>query len=292
MRGKMFGGWRKFFLLLVLLAAWSHTNWASQTRAVLRFGIFPNLSTRVNMETYRPVADAISKAVGMPVELQTAPDFRTFYERTQGGEYDVLLTAPHLAWLAWTEAGYKPMLAYDNQVTGIIVTRTDSGIDSLPQLKGKLIAKADPLAIVVLRMDKALEKTGLRAGRDYTETEAGSHNNAALLAYQGRVDAAILGGLPFRKLAPEVQSHLQIIAESPPMASQAFLAGPNVDSFLQQKIDAAIERFMQSPGGRAFLEQGGFGGMHRLMRNELSQVDAEAREVRRMLAERTSRARN
>jgi phosphonate transport system substrate-binding protein len=250
----------------------------------LKFGVFPNLSTRVLLETYQPVADTVSDSSKQPVELQSAADFETFYQRTQSGEYDLLLTAPHLAWLAWKEGGYRPLLAYDQPVRGLLVVRRGSGIKTLADLKAKTVARADPLAIVVMRMEKQLVKAGLRAGRDYQSVEAGSHNNAALLVHQGKVDAGILGALPFRKLAPDVQSGLQIIAETEALPSQVYLVGRRVSPDQETLLLRGIQQFMLSEAGRVFLEKGGFGGIHRLTRIELNRVAVDAQQVKQILS--------
>ncbi len=253
----------------------------------LKFGVFPNLSIRVLLETYQPVADAVSDASKQPIELQSAADFETFYQRTQSGEYDLLLTAPHLAWLAWKEAGYRPLLAYDQPVRGLLVVKRGSAIKTLADLKAKTVARADPLAIVVMRMEKQLVKAGLRAGRDYQSVEAvGSHNNAALLVHQGKADAGILGALPLRKLAPDVQSGLQIIAETEALPSQVYLVGQRVSPDQEALLLHGIQQFMLSEAGRVFLEKGGFGGIHRLTRIELNRVAVDAKQVKQMLSVR------
>lgn len=274
------------FLLACCLSIGALAASAGETpqKPGLKFGVFPNLSTRVLLETYQPVADTVSDFSKQPVELQSAADFETFYQRTQSGEYDLLLTAPHLAWLAWKEAGYRPLLAYDQPAMGLLVVRRGSGIKTLADLKAKTVARADPLAIAVMRIEKQLVKAGLREGRDYQSVEAGSHNNAALLVYQSKVDAAILGALPFRKSAPDVQSGLQIIAETEALPSQVYLVGQRVSPDQELLLQRGIQQFMLSEAGRAFLEKGGFGGIHRLTRIELNRVAVDAKQVKQMLS--------
>ena len=65
----------------------------------LVFGVFPNMTAKQIVETYQPLATALEKKLQRRVIVYSARDFRTFVERTRKGEYDILLTAPHLAWL-------------------------------------------------------------------------------------------------------------------------------------------------------------------------------------------------
>lgn len=251
---------------------------------VIKLGIFPNLSMRLLLETYRPLAEAIGKMASVQVELHSAPDFRTFHQRTLAGEYDLVITAPHLAWLAWKRAGYRPLLAYDRPVQGIIVVRKDSHIKKLADLKGrKRIATADELAIVVLRMERSLERVGLKEDQDFICIDARTHNNAALQLYEGKVDAAIIGALPYRKLPEHVRKGLRVISESEPMPSQIYLAGNHIEPTTEARMLTAVHAYMVSPEGKRFLEAGGFGGVHRLTRTELNRVADDARRVERLL---------
>lgn len=270
-----------------MLAAMTLIQFASADEAkstnTIRFGVFPNLSLRTLFETYQPVSDAIRQASKRSVELGSGADFGQFHQRTMAGEYDLVLTAPHLAWLAWREAGYRPLLSYDNPVKGIVVVRRDSGIKNLRELSGKMIAKADPLAIVVIRLERSLRSAGLKVGENHTALEAGSHNNAALQVLGGKADAALLGILPFNKLPTEVKSQLKVIVETDAMPSQVFLVGPGVSPDQERVIQKAIEQFMKTAAGRRFLAAGGFGGVHRLTRTELNRVAQDAKQIRVLL---------
>lgn len=249
----------------------------------LRFGVFPNLSSRFLIETYQPLSQFLSTSLQQHVALQTAPDFRIFFERTQAGAYDLVLTASHLAWLAVGEANYRPLFAYKRNTEGILVVRADSGFKSLASLRGKTIALADPLAITVMRMENELAQSGLAAGRDYTRLHAGSHNNAALQVHAGKSDAAILGGLPFQRLPENIRKDLRIIKTTASFPGQVYLIHPRVGNVREQAIHAALQEFMQTPQGQAFLEQGGFEGLRVIKRSELSQFALDGQQIKQQL---------
>lgn len=251
--------------------------------ATFKFGIFPNLSPRMLIETYRPVADALSRELGRPVEMQTSPDFKTFHERTQAGEYDLVLTAPHLAWLAYSEAGYLPLVVYQRETEGILVTRADGVYKSFGELKGKTISVADPLAITVMRLESELAKAGLAGGRDYLRLEVSSHNNAALYVIERKADAAIMGGLPFQRLPEDMRKHLRIIKTTKSFPSQVYLANPRVSNSLAWSIRDTLKDFMRTPAGKAFLVQGGFDGLRNIGGWELRQFEADGQEVMQQL---------
>ncbi len=75
------------------------------------------------VETYRPLANELEKQLHRRVVIYSARDYKTFAARTRQGEYDIILTAPHLAWLARQEAGYRPLMKYAQPVHGLLVVK-------------------------------------------------------------------------------------------------------------------------------------------------------------------------
>lgn len=274
MRGFLLMALKAFFAGLFTAALPLHA-----ADAPLKFGIFPNLSPRILVETYRPVVDALSRELGRPVEMQTSPDFKTFHERTQAGEYDLVLTAPHLAWLAYSEAGYLPLLVYQRETEGILVTRADSAYKSPEDLKGKTISVADPLAITVMRLESELARAGLAGGRDYRRLEVSSHNNAALYVIEHKTDAAIMGGLPFQRLPEDMRKQLRIIKTTKSFPSQVYLTNPRIPNSLARSIRDTLKDFMRTPAGKTFLAQGGFDGLRNMSGRELRQFETDGQQV-------------
>ncbi|MFN3715743.1 MAG: PhnD/SsuA/transferrin family substrate-binding protein, partial [Thiobacillus sp.] len=153
----------------------------------LSFGVFPNLSARQVIEIYQPLAKTLEKHLGREIVVYSARDFRTFAQRTAKGEYDILLTAPHLAWLARQDAGYRPLLKYATPTHGLLVVRKDSDLRQPQALRGKTLARADALAVTVQAVQTELAAHGLRAGVDYHLRDAGTHNNAVMQVINNKV---------------------------------------------------------------------------------------------------------
>ncbi|MEW6132673.1 MAG: phosphate/phosphite/phosphonate ABC transporter substrate-binding protein [Pseudomonadota bacterium] len=247
----------------------------------LKFGVFPQLSTRVMVETYQPLVDFLGETIGQTLRLESAKDFHTFHLRTMGGEYDLVLTAPHLAWLAWKEGGYRPLLVYGEPAKGFIVVRTDSPYRKPGDLRGKTIAIPDSYAVVNIRLTKMLASSGLNPGREIAVTEVGSHTNAAAHVYERQSEAAIVGVFPFLRLPGEMRKGLRIIAQTPDLPSHVFLVHTRLAGKREKSLELAIGQFMRSEEGAAFLQKNGFGGVRALKKDELKQVEGDARELLR-----------
>ncbi len=64
----------------------------------------------------------------MPVHVFTAPDPRTFLERTQRSEFDLVVTPAHFAWLAVSEVGHVPLLTYRTGLRALLVPSAEIAV--------------------------------------------------------------------------------------------------------------------------------------------------------------------
>jgi phosphonate transport system substrate-binding protein len=249
----------------------------------LVLGVFPNMTAKQIVETYRPLADSLEKHLQRRVVIYSARDFKTFVERTHRGEYDIVLTAPHLAFLARREAGYRPLLKYAQPVRGILVVRHDAPLRDLGDLRGRTLATADPLALVVLAIHAELGEHGLRREHDYQTLDFSTHLNAAMQVINGRVDAAVMGLHPYNLMQPELRRQLRVLAETPPLSSLMVLTHPRLRDAEAQAIQKGLLRFAATPKGQAFIQRGGYGGFVEASGHELESFRPYALQAQIML---------
>ncbi len=220
----------------------------------LAFGVFPYMNPQRLIEFYRPLVAHLDAAIGRNVVLYSAPDFATFAQRTRKGEYDLLLTAPHLAWLAREEAGYRPLLKYKNPVTGLVVVRKDDPLPGLAGLAGRRISMPDSAAIVTLAAKALLADAGLVEGRDYQSVAAGTHNNALSLLVNGRADAALLSEHSWNLNGGAATT--RIVARTAPLSSLVFLAHPRLNDAQAKQLVTTLLEFSRGPDGQHMLKRG------------------------------------
>lgn len=267
--------------VLLLLAMGIPTAFGADKPLV--FGVFPYVTAKQIVETYRPVANALEKQLQRRVLLYTARDFKTFAERTRQGEYDILLTAPHFAWLARQETGYRPLLKYTLPVRGLLVVKSDSPFHSLEALRGHTIATADSTALVVLAAKAEMAAQGLRDNIDYRSTNAVTHINAAMQIINGRADAAMLAQQPYKMMRPELRQNLRVLAETPPLPSLMYLTHPRLPEAEAQAIRSALLTFATSPDEQALTHRGGHGDIGPIDNNELLAIRPYALQAQEML---------
>lgn len=249
----------------------------------LVLGVFPSLTPRQIVATYRPLAEALEKQLQRRVVVYSARDFKTFVERTRQGRYDLLLTAPHLAWLAREEAGYRPLLKYARPVRGLLVVKSDSPYQEPGALRGRTLATADSVAVAVLAVEAELGAHGLRRDVDYRTVDAGTHLNAVMQVVKGRADGAMLGLHPYRLLPPELRRQVRVLAETPPLSSMMVLSHPRVGDAEAHAVSGALLDFAASPAGQTFIRRGGLGGFARVDGSELRAFRPYALQAQEML---------
>lgn len=236
--------------LVLLFLTGLRTGWADDTRPLV-LGVFPYVTARQIVEIYRPMVKALENKLQRRVLLFTAPDFITFAERTRQGKYDILLTAPHLAWLAHEEARYLPLLKYDLSIHGLLVVKSDSQLKHLEDLRGHTIATPDSLALVVLAGKIEMAASGLRVNIDYQLKPSGTHINAAMQVIHGRADGAILAQQTYKLMRPELQQQLRVLAITPRLSSLMYLTHPRLPVTEVQSIRTALLDFSASPDKQA-----------------------------------------
>jgi phosphonate transport system substrate-binding protein len=200
--------------ILLLLVFWPlATSAADKANEPLQIGLFPNLTPLTLITSYQPLRLYLEKTLHRPVAMVTAPDFRSFVERTQHGDYDIVLTAPHLARLAEQEAGYVAVATYAAKLQALILVAKNSPVRRLEDLRGARVAVPDPLAVVNMLGRERLQEAGL-ADTDYTLLNTHSHNGAALAVLHEDALAAIVGSAPYAQLAEGMRKDLRVLASS------------------------------------------------------------------------------
>lgn len=225
----------------------------------LTIGLFPNLPANKLATIYQPLATYLTQQLGCRIRLASAKDFRSFYQATRDKQFDLIVTAPNLAWLAMTESKYQPLASYTNRVSGVLVSKRGVHLDSLSSCRSKTIALTDPLSIVRQLGVSYLQSQGLQADVDYQITSHNNHTNAALAVLLGKADCAVVGKLPFSQMSDDIQNTLQIIAQTNEVTSQFIMSSPDLTDTV--KLRAALLSFARTPAGLAFVTEQHLGGI-------------------------------
>jgi len=249
-------------------------------------GIVPNLSPRSMLSAYQPLREQLVSFLARPVELFTAPDFKSFYLRSAAGEYDLALMPAHLARLAQIEAGLVPVAQFIPKQAGVVLVAKQSPIRQAGDLQGKRIALVDPLALVTLRAEDWLRVQGLfLGGKVPLEAHFTYHNAAVEAVINGNADAAIVSSAPFATMPPEMREAVRVVGTLGEMASNIFMANPGLSKDEMAQLQGALLDFgHQSGAGQHFLARYRYQDIVPPSAAEMQAMDSYAKRAKQIMA--------
>lgn len=243
-----------FCLLLFFGALAATPAWAER----LIFGVVPQQSAAELAKSWAPLLSMLSAQSGEELVFETAADIPTFEKRLAVGEYDLAYMNPYHYVVFHQDVGYEALAkAKGCKLQGVLVTRKDSPIRTLEQLKGARVAFPAPAAFAasILPLASLKEKN-----IDMEPVFVGSHDSVYLGVARGFFPAGGGIGRTFEGLSPEIRDALRIFWTTPEYTSHPIAAHPRVPTASRARILAALLAADQSPEGRELLAKAHFKG--------------------------------
>ena len=206
-----------FFLYVVLLEA-----------GVIRVAPLSMEKSDTVVQQYKPMLDYLEQRTGHRLVIVYSSNYADMLHKIETGEIDVAYLGP-LPYVALRKQypHIEPLVRFLNRdgeatYTCSIVTRSDSGIDSLHALSGKTIALTQPLSTCGYLMSEALlrkEGSSMQSGMAYSYT--GSHVNSLLAVILGERD---VGGAKTNIAEKYTHFGLKILATTPDLPGFLLIA--------------------------------------------------------------------
>ncbi len=147
----------------------------------------------------------------------------------------------------------------------VIIVKKDSGIDTVNDLKGKVLAFDEPhstSAHILPRMILAENKLKLvpatlpgRVQSDVVGYIHSSDDNAPNLLVSGRVDAAATSYREFQALRPEIRDGIKVIAKSMSVPRQIISVRKDLDPKIVTALKEILVNMEKTPEGQAVLSR-------------------------------------
>ena len=266
--------WTRGLVLICALFAGGSAVWA-QSPAVFRVGVAPHTSARVILEMYQPLRVQLEQALGMPVEIVTAPDFTEYARRMLRQEYDVAITTGHQARLAQTDAQYSPLVTYSAEFRAVALVPGNSKINSAKDLTGKPVLGLSPTSLVTLWGQHWLKQNGNAEKLRYVSAS----DSVARLVLSGEAAAGFTSLANYQSLQRDIQSQMRFLVISEPLAGRVYMLNKR-QLARKDKVEATLGAFAASPEGKAYFEKYKLEGYRNLKPKELEAMEPYAKEVR------------
>ncbi|HEY1371196.1 MAG TPA: phosphate/phosphite/phosphonate ABC transporter substrate-binding protein [Candidatus Binatia bacterium] len=260
---------RSLSLCLVIAAATlAGCGGAKSSKGVLRVGFVPSENVQQVAQNAQPIVEILHKELDMDVEPFVATDYTGVVEALRAKKLDIAFLSPASYVLAKNEANIQVALKSHRKGSAAyyaaIITRSDSGIKTLSDLKNKTFAFGDPLSTTghIIPRKMFLEQ-GIDPGKDFAHViYSGGHDATVLAVLHRKVDAgATFANFTDGKDAawmqylknPEEQKQIRAIAYSEPIPADNLVYRADLDPAVAKKITDAFLALGKDPAGQKML---------------------------------------
>jgi phosphate/phosphite/phosphonate ABC transporter binding protein len=249
---------RKLNLAFVLLGIFLSFQLSAAQAVELKFGFTPVLSEAEMREEFQPLMVYMTKSTGIEVTLYIAKSYGDLRDQMEAGKVDIGSFSPFAYVDAVTGGKIKiiaqSILDYSAFYKGLIITRKDSGITGLADLKGKRFAFVDPKSASGYVYPRAmLIEKGFDPDKFFKETVfSGGHDKVILAVLDGKVEAGAIydGALAIAKGKGLKTEDLTTIASTDPIPHDAIVVRSNLNDVTTLKIQKALIDLEKTEDGK------------------------------------------
>ena len=238
---------------------------APATPTKLVFGFVPSAEANKIADSAKPMADFVSKEIGIPVETFTSTDYAGMIEALDSKKVDIS-SLPPLAYVLAKDKNAAEVIIKTSRhgsltYHSMFTAKFGSGISKIEDAKGKRMAFTDANSTSGYLFPVAyLKKKGLDPETYFSQTTfAGSHDNAIRAVYNGDVDVAATYDDARNKLekdptTKDVKTKIVKIGQTDEIPNDTISVRSGLDPALVAKIKAALLKFKATPEGKKVLE--------------------------------------
>jgi phosphonate transport system substrate-binding protein len=196
-------------LALSLAAAGLSPQVVAQTPAVLRVTTIPEEAATEQVRKFTPLAAYLEKALGMKVEFTPVNDYPAAVEALVNKKVDLVWFGGFTHVQANIRSGGKivPLAQReeDTRFQSVFIAKTDSGIKTLADMKGKQISFGSQSSTSGHLMPRSfLLAANINPEKDFRRIAySGAHDATIASVVSGKVDAAALDITVWRKFVTE-----------------------------------------------------------------------------------------
>ena len=235
----------KWVLSVIVSMMFAMTAIAAQT---LKVSAIPDEAPTELQRKFEPLGKYLEKAVGMKVEFTPVTDYAATVEALAAGKIDLVwyggftFVQAHIR----TKGTAIPLVQReeDEKFRSVFITRADSGINKLADLKGKNFAFGSVSSTSGHLMPRSfMLKEGINPDKDMRIAFSGAHDATALQVAGGKVEAGALNISVWEKLVAEKRidsKQVRVFYTTPPYYDYNWTVRGDLDKAVIDKIRNAF----------------------------------------------------
>jgi phosphonate transport system substrate-binding protein len=251
-----------FVLMAMVLAGCGGSKMGTEDEPIV-MSFVPSGDTQEIIASGDALAQMITDKTGLVVQANVGTDFAAVREAMGAGK-------AHIGWLntfnyvlANEKYGVDVGLVTERfgatTYTGQFNVRADSGIETLDDIKGKVMCWVDPNSTsgyIIPRI--MLAANGIDPDNDFSKTiEAGSHNNSVQAVYEGECDVGVSyadARSSIEETHPDVKDVVAILATTTDIPNDSVSFTKDFDPEMRTQIVNALLEISSTEEGQAALE--------------------------------------
>lgn len=236
-------------LRALMTVALSALAMSAAAQSVLRVTTIPEEAATEQIRKFTPLARYLEERLGMKVEFTPVTDYPAAVESLVNKRVDLVWFGGVTFVQASMRSGGKiipiAQREEDTRFRSVFIAKTDSGIKTLQDLKGKQVSFGSPSSTSGHLMPRSnLLDAGLNPERDFRRIAfSGAHDATIASVVSGRVDAAALDITVWRKFVEEGRvdtSKVDVFFTTPPFFNYNWSVHADMPADLRQRIQAAL----------------------------------------------------
>jgi phosphonate transport system substrate-binding protein len=223
----------------------------------LVLGVHPYLHATTLMERFTPLADHLSKTLGVPVQVKVSSSYSDHVAAVGHGKVDLAFMGPAPYVRLVHQFGGRPLLARlsfngETHFHGVIAVPVTSDIRSLGDISGRNFAFGDPHSTMsTLVPTYMLQQAGVTISDLDGYAHLENHHNVVLSVLLGKYDAGAMKAEVFHAYR---ERGLKVLAWSPEISSHLFVASSTLSEEVVGKLRQAMWELHKTPEGRQALK--------------------------------------
>ena len=233
-------------------------------QAVFRVTTIPEEAATEQVRKFTPLASYLEKRLGMKVEFIPVSDYPAAVEALVNKKVDLVWFGGFTYVQAQLRSGGKiipiAQREEDTRFQSVFIAKTDSGIKTLADMKGKQVSFGSQSSTSGHLMPRSnLLNAGIDPEKDFKRIAySGAHDATIASVVSGKVDAAALDITVWRKFVAENKvntKEVDVFFTTPPFYNYNWSVHADMPAELRNKVQKALlELDASTPEGKEILQ--------------------------------------